>query len=222
MSDKAIQFLSVEDVLILHRIAIEDQGGDPALRDQGLLESALAMPKHRFGGEYAHPAIPDMAAAYAFHICKNHPFIDGNKRAAFAAMVAFLAENGWSLDADVDEAERTILGLAAGRIDKEALTEWLRVNSHEKPSMELRDFFRAFNWHVSQELAAAAFASGSEPEADQTIREAASAIPCIEELDRVAHERFAEGDKEACNALLQQKIMLVTIYRIAEDMGYEW
>jgi death-on-curing protein len=73
------RFLSVDDVMTLHRIAIEDQGGDPALRDRGLLESAMAMPQQQFGGAYLHDSIPAMAAAYAFHVCKNHPFADGNK-----------------------------------------------------------------------------------------------------------------------------------------------
>ena len=76
------RFLSVDDVLVLHAIAIEDQGGDPLLRDHGLLESAVATPAQQFGGQYLHEDIPAMAAAYAFHICKNHPFADGNKRTA--------------------------------------------------------------------------------------------------------------------------------------------
>ena len=84
------KFLSVEDVLTLHAIAIEDQGGDPTLRDRALLDSAVAAPQQQFGGEYLHADIPAMAAAYAFHISKNHPFLDGNKRAAIAAMIAFL------------------------------------------------------------------------------------------------------------------------------------
>ncbi len=74
------RFLSVDDVVTLHQIAIENQGGDSSIRDRSLLESAIAMPTQQFGGKYLHADIPAMAAAYAFHICMNHPFIDGNKR----------------------------------------------------------------------------------------------------------------------------------------------
>jgi death-on-curing protein len=84
------RFLSVEEILILHGIAIEDQGGESTLRDRALLESAVAMPSQQFSGQYLHEDIPAMAAAYAFHISGNHPFVDGNKRAAIAAMIAFL------------------------------------------------------------------------------------------------------------------------------------
>ena len=76
-----------------------------------------------------------MAAAYAFHICMNHPFIDGNKRAAVAAMIAFLSDNGWSFDATTDEAEPAILQLAAGSLDKPAFTDWARKHMHEKTKM---------------------------------------------------------------------------------------
>ena len=78
------RFLSVDDVLILHAIAIEDQGGEPSIRDRAMLESAVATPEQQFAGRYLHEDIPAMAAAYAFHICMNHPFVDGNKRAGTA------------------------------------------------------------------------------------------------------------------------------------------
>lgn len=120
-----IAFLSRDDVLRLHRIAIEDQGGDPSIRDGGLLDSALAQPEAQVGGDFLHPSVPSMAAAYAFHICKNHPFVDGNKRAAFAAMVVFLIDNGWTLAVEPDEATRTILALAAGTLTKAQFTEWV-------------------------------------------------------------------------------------------------
>ena len=82
------RFLSVADVLVLHAIAIEDQGGDASIRDPGALDSAVAQPMQQFGGQFLHEDIPAMASAYAFHICMNHPFLDGNKRAATAAMIA--------------------------------------------------------------------------------------------------------------------------------------
>jgi death-on-curing protein len=126
----APRFLTIENVLLLHAIAIEDQGGDPSLRDRALLESAIATPSQQFGGQYLHDDIPAMAAAYAFHICKNHPFVDGNKRAATAAMIAFLSDNGWTFDATADEAEPVIVRLAAGETDKTAFTEWARRFIH--------------------------------------------------------------------------------------------
>jgi death on curing protein len=126
-----IKFLSVEDVLRLHAIAIEDQGGDPSIRDRGLLESAVAAPAQSFGGELLHEDIPAIACAYAFHSCMNHPFVDGNKRAATAAMIAFLSDNGSHFDATADEAEPVILKLAAGGLDKKAFTEWAKAHIFE-------------------------------------------------------------------------------------------
>jgi death on curing protein len=82
------KFLALELVLELHRDQIESFGGSPGIRDQGLLESALAQPEATFGGEYLHSTIPDQAAAYLYHLALNHPFIDGNKRTAFAVMDA--------------------------------------------------------------------------------------------------------------------------------------
>jgi death on curing protein len=128
----APRFLTVDDVLRLHAIAIEDQGGDVSM----LLESAVATPAQQFAGQYLHHDIPAMAAAYAFHICMNHPFFDGNKRAATAALIAFLSDNGWSFDATADEAEPAILQLAAGSVDKSAFTDWARKHIHEKPATE--------------------------------------------------------------------------------------
>ena len=127
----APRFLSVDDVLKLHAIAIEDQGGDPSVRDWPLLESAVSMPAQQFGGRFLHEDIPAMGAAYAFHICGNHPFLDGNKRAAVAAMIAFLSDNGWAFEATADEAEPVVLGLAAGTIDKAGFTEWVRGHVRE-------------------------------------------------------------------------------------------
>ena len=124
MSGPSIVFLTLQDVLRLHGLAIEDQGGDPRMLNPGLLEAALAMPEQQFGGAYLHPEIPAMAAAYTFHICKNHPFADGKKRAAFAAAAAFLVLNGWTLRASNDEVTDAIMELAAGSTTKEALTEW--------------------------------------------------------------------------------------------------
>ncbi len=100
------------------------------MRDMGMLESAVAQPALQIGGRYLQEDIPAMAAAYAFHICRNHPFLDGNKRAALAAMVAFVSDNGWSFDAITDEAEPVIVQLAAGSMDKGGFTKWARARMH--------------------------------------------------------------------------------------------
>jgi death on curing protein len=130
------RFLSVNDVLILHAIAIEDQGGDPSIRDRAMLESAVAMPAQQFAGHFLHEDIPAMAAAYAFHICMNHPFVDGNKRAGTAAMIAFLSDNGWTFDASAEEAEPIILQLASGSLDKAAFSKWARAHMREASTTE--------------------------------------------------------------------------------------
>jgi len=128
--DRPPHFLSINDVLILHAIAMEDQGADAGIRDRALLESAIALPAQQYDGAFLHPTIPDMAAAYAYHICSNHPFLDGNKRAAFGAMLAFLLDNGWHLELTFDDAVSVMLQLAAGTIDKATFTQ--RVHHHAR------------------------------------------------------------------------------------------
>ncbi len=88
------QFLIVEDVLEIHEMQLERYGGGDGLRDQGLLESAVAQPQATFGGEFVHDGLLSMAAAYLFHIVSNHPFLDGNKRAGLLAALVFLDLNG--------------------------------------------------------------------------------------------------------------------------------
>src|SRR5437879_5621549 len=96
----ATDFLTVADILGLHERLIEVYGGQPGVRDHGLLESAVAMPQFTFGGAPLHDDIFSMAAAYLFHIVKNHPFLDGNKRAGTAAAIVFLELNGVTLTVD--------------------------------------------------------------------------------------------------------------------------
>ncbi len=218
----AIRFLAIDDVLRLHQIAIIDQGGDPSIRDRSLLESAIAMPQQQFAGEYLHHDIPAMAAAYAFHICKNHPFVDGNKRAATAAMIAFLSDNGWRFEAPVDEAEAGILALAAGELDKPAFTGWARKHMREKPQLELRDFFAQCKLRDTHLMAESAVASGRAAEVERTLKEARTAIPMIEEFEQLSDYWRERGDAEAAGKCAFAATLLSTLYRIAEDMGYEW
>ncbi|HEX5138379.1 MAG TPA: type II toxin-antitoxin system death-on-curing family toxin [Planctomycetota bacterium] len=115
-------FLALEHVLAIHRRSIREFGGDSAVRDQGLLESAIAMPAAQFGGSFLHDGVPAMAAAYLFHLCRNHPFVDGNKRTALASAEVFLFLNGMRLRATNDEVEALTLGVAASRISKDETT----------------------------------------------------------------------------------------------------
>ena len=121
-----IEFLSLEQVLELHAYQVENFGGDPSLLNLGLLESALAQPGAMFGGNYLHEDLATMAAAYLFHICKNHPFADGNKRTATHAAITFLALNGYELDLPVDETEQLVLGVAEGRVQKDEIAAFFR------------------------------------------------------------------------------------------------
>lgn len=111
-------------LLLLHGESLAEHGGLLGLRDEGLLESALARPLNL--AAYGMPDIAGLAAAYGAGLAQNHPFVDGNKRAAFLAIGLFLALNGYRLAATQLDATRTMLALAAGEIDESALTAWLR------------------------------------------------------------------------------------------------
>lgn len=114
-----VYFLSTDVVLKIHRRVIAEFGGDPGLRDRGLLESAVAMPQATFGGEYLHAGSAEQAAAYHFHLCTNHPFVDGNKRVAVTAAELFLLINGCELSADDADLERLTMGVATGQVSKD-------------------------------------------------------------------------------------------------------
>lgn len=97
------EFLEIADILDIHEILIEQFGGMFGVREEGLLESALSQPQATFFGELLHPTIHEQAAAYLYHIAKNHPFLDGNKRRAYGAMEAFLRLNGYNLKLSDEE-----------------------------------------------------------------------------------------------------------------------
>ena len=115
-------FLSLDEVLEMHQQQIDQYGGSPGIRDSGGLQSALATPQATFSGEYLHPSIPTMAAAYLFHICQNHAFVDGNKRVGANAAITFLLLNDWEPDFEPDELADLVLSVASGVLDKTALT----------------------------------------------------------------------------------------------------
>ena len=121
-----ILFLSMDDVLLLHTDTIDIDGGSHGVRDHGLLDAAVAMPRQQFGGDYLHEDLPAMATAYMFHIAQNHPFVDGNKRAAVLSALAFLCVNGIKELPDSKELETVTLQIAAVKMGKDTLTRWLR------------------------------------------------------------------------------------------------
>lgn len=120
------EWLTAGQVLEMHARQLRLFGGAAGLRDAGALESALGHPLNRWA--YEQPALEELAAAYAFGLARNHPFVDGNKRVSFLAMATFLALNGVELDADPEEAVAVILGLAAGELTEEQLARWIRDN----------------------------------------------------------------------------------------------
>ena len=121
-------FLTLDEVLALHADQIGRYGGALGVRDLALLQSALAVPSTTFAGDFLHSTIHEMAAAYLFHIVKNHPFVDGNKRTGLITAIAFLGLNGKTVDADPDELVATVLGVADGSIDKLDLAVFLKSN----------------------------------------------------------------------------------------------
>jgi len=119
-------FLIVDHVLAIHHRMITEFGGEAGVRDRGLLESAVALPASRFEGKFLHDGIPAMAAAYLFHLCMNHPFVDGNKRTGLAVAEIFMLLNDRILDAANQELEELTLGVAGGEISKEETIAFFR------------------------------------------------------------------------------------------------
>lgn len=124
-------FLSLDEVLQIHSDQIERYGGEPSVRDLGLLQSALATPAAAFGGQYLHADLYEMAAAYLFHITQNHAFVDGNKRTGAVAALVFLMLNGVQIDAAEDTFEQLVRRLAEGKADKAAVADFLRRHADQ-------------------------------------------------------------------------------------------
>jgi death on curing protein len=114
-------------VFALHDLLLSQHGGLAGIRDQGLLDSALAKPQQLFF--YSQPDLLDLAASYAYGVAKNHPFIDGNKRVAFALAVIFLELNGGSFLASEADAVLQTLAMAAGELNEAEYANWLRANT---------------------------------------------------------------------------------------------
>ncbi len=117
-----IRFLTLAEVLIIYEDQIRHYGGAYGVRDMNLLQSAVYMPQASFEGRYLHESIPQMAAAYAYHLCENHALIDGNKRVTLAATLVFLDLNGFEFDSSEEEIYEVMMAVASGTMDKPALT----------------------------------------------------------------------------------------------------
>jgi death-on-curing protein len=123
------QFLSLDEVLAIHEDRIRKYGGSSGIRDLGLLQSALGTVQVTFGGEFLHQSLLEMGAAYLFHICRNHPFIDGNKRTALACALTFLRDNGVRVKSSQDELTELVLGVADGRVSKASVAVFLQEHA---------------------------------------------------------------------------------------------
>lgn len=121
MSELDPEFLELEDVFELHADSIARYGGDIGVRDRGLIDAAIAVPRQSFGGEYLHKTLFEMAAAYAFHIAESQGFVDGNKRAGLAAATAFLAMNGYDLIEREDRLYSAMIAISVRTLDKGGL-----------------------------------------------------------------------------------------------------
>ena len=121
-----MRYLTLEQIVTLHGLALARSGGNSGLRDRAALESAVAQPRMAFGGQDLYPTLVEKAAALAFSLTQNHPFMDGNKRAGHAAMEVFLVLNGYEIAATVEVQEQLFLSLAAGQVSRAALAEWLQ------------------------------------------------------------------------------------------------
>ena len=120
-------FPTFEEVLHQHKKIIERTGGTQGLRDAGALKSSLTQPQMSFDGEELYPTIAEKAAILGFSIILNHPFLDGNKRIGYVVMEVFLVINGHELLLEIDEQEAVILKVAAGEMNKETFTDWVKT-----------------------------------------------------------------------------------------------
>jgi len=128
-------FLSLDDVLEIHRDQIMRYGGMPGVRDVGLLQSAVCMPMAQFDGNFLHRDLYAMAGAYLFHLVMNHPVVDGNKRTAVVSALVFLDLNGLDVMVDDDAFEKLVLDIIAGKVSKEKAGKFFK--RHSGPSHQM-------------------------------------------------------------------------------------
>jgi death-on-curing protein len=128
-----MRYLTLGEVVELHRLVLAVTGGGHGIRDLAALESAVAQPRASFGGSDLHRGLIEKAAALAFALAQGHAFVDGNKRVAHAAMATFLQLNGAEIVAAIDEQERLMLDLASGRLSRDELAGWLQQHVSRPP-----------------------------------------------------------------------------------------
>lgn len=126
------RFLTLGEVLEIHRLVVEQAGGAAAVRDLAVLEASVGQPRASWGGVDLYPSIEEKAAALCFGIVMGHPFTDGNKRTGHAALEIMLDLNGVALVATVDAAEATMLRLAAGELSRAELVDWVKAHAIKK------------------------------------------------------------------------------------------
>ena len=124
---KRWRWFEPDELVAIHAESIAEFGGLPGVRERALVESAAARSKHLAG--YGRPTVFELAAAYAFGLARNHPFIDGNKRAALVAAFTFLELNGWEVGAEEAAAVLVFVDLAAGQVQETDLAAWLERNA---------------------------------------------------------------------------------------------
>jgi death on curing protein len=122
-----IEMVDEDMLLAMHDEQLAEHGGAPGLRDENLMRSALARPEMKL--QYGVDDVRELAAALAYGVARNHPFIDGNKRTAYVAMETLLGMNGWRLVATDEDATVTFLRLAAGEVPEHDLSDWIKANS---------------------------------------------------------------------------------------------
>ncbi len=217
------RFVGVQTALAMHDLVIAQFGGASGVRDIGLLEAVLAQASAGVGGEYLHEFPFGMAAAFVFHVVKNHPFVDGNKRVALMSAGVFLRMNGWDLSSEGTAAADAILAVVDGTMSKEALTEWFRASSRERPRFELRDFFSHVTHAMLREAQKASVVMGKrKQEFDASLDEAEQALPLLRGIREEAAQHFLAGRQEDLAKCGVEMSILMHLYRIAEDSGYQW
>lgn len=123
-----MRYLTLREILEIYQRVMQQSGGLVGIRDLGALESAVAQPRMTFGGGELYPTVVEKAASLGFSLIQNHPFVDGNKRTAHAAMETFLVLNGYEIRATVGEQESVILQVASGRMNRDEFVRWLNVH----------------------------------------------------------------------------------------------
>ena len=125
-------FLTFAEIIEIHDYQISRFGGAAGVRDIELLKSAIGMPSATFGGEFLHPSVIEMAAAYLYHLVENHPFVDGNKRVGAMAALIFLDMNGFEIDASDEDFTAMVLKVASGEMMKSEISLFLRQHTHSR------------------------------------------------------------------------------------------